>query len=181
MGECMKNKLKQIMKKMSDIKYGIKTSNGKIIDNDSKEWDYVIYNEYHLLTREEILNNKCGICWDQVELEREFCREENIDCKTYYICVYDNENLPSHTFLVCHDSTKYYWFEHSWGEYKGIHEYSSLNSLLFDVKKKFINSNSYIKNNESTFIYEYEKPKEHITCQDFYDFIETQKVINLDE
>ena len=167
----MKEKLRKLMEMMSNIEYGIKVSNGKIIDNNSKEWDYVIYNEYYLLIKEEILNNKCGICWDQVELERDLFKEENINCKTYFICTYDNKNIPSHTFLVCHDSTNYYWFEHSWGEFKGIHEYSSLNSLLLDVKKKFVDSNSYIKNNKSTFIYEYEKPKEHLTCQEFYDYI----------
>lgn len=173
----MKNKLNQIMEKMNIIQYGIRMNDGRIVDNNSKDWDYVIYNKYHLLTKEEILENKCGICWDQVELERTLCKEKNIDCKSYFICIYDNKDLPSHTFLVCHDSLKYYWFEHSWNTYKGIHEYTSLNSLLFDVKRKFLDSNSDIKDN-NTYIYEYEKPKDHLTCQEFYDYIKTQKKLN---
>lgn len=177
----MKNKLKKLMNIMDNIEYGIKLEDGSIIDNNSKEWDDAINNKYHLLTKEEILNSKCGICWDPVELEREFCIQEKINHKTYYIAIYDNNNIPSHTFLVCNVDEKYYWFENSWGKFKGIHEYSSLKELLLDVKKKFLESNSNIKNNENTFIYEYEKTREHLTCQEFYDYIETQKVIDLEK
>ena len=169
------------MKTIDKIEYGIKLVNGKIIDNNSKEWDETINNKYSLLTKKEILTKKCGICWDQVELERDFCQKEHISHKTYYIATYDDNNIPSHTFLVCEDNEKYYWVENSWRKFKGIHKYSSLKELLFDVKKKFLESNSYIKNNENTFIYEYKKPREHLTCQEFYDYIETQKIIYLEK
>ena len=79
-------------------------------------------------------------------------------------------------------NNKYYWFEHSWYDMKGIHEYNNIKALLNDVKNKFIDS---IKNeinsnlNYETFIYKYNKPKYHISCDEFYSYIKTQERINI--
>ena len=173
-------KIKNIMSIMNTIEYGFKDENdNNIINYNPKKWDEEFYDFYYLLTPEELLLKKCGVCWDQVELERYLFDKENINNRTYFICTYDGENLPSHTFLTFQHNNKYFWFEHSWNDYKGIHEYNSLKELLLDVKEKFINNNSSDINNEYTFVYEYEKPKKHIGCQEFYNFIETQKLIKL--
>ena len=171
----------EIMDELNDIEYGFKDENRNNLIN-SESWDKDFSKFYYLLSPEELLNRKCGVCWDQVELERKLFNDSNINCDTYFIYIDDNENLPSHTFLTFQLNDKYYWFEHSWYDMKGIHEYNNLEELLNDVRIKFIDSrkkeiNSNI--NYNIFIYKYNQPKYHINCDEFYNYIKTQEKINI--
>ncbi len=169
-----------IMNLMDTIEYGFLDEFGNNIVNNTKKWDDEFYDFYYLLSPDELLEKKCGVCWDQVELERTLFEEKNFKVKTYFICTYDGDNLPSHTFLTYEKNNSFYWFEHSWNTYKGIHQYTSEKELLKDVKNKFINSN--ITSKEAfTFIYEYQKPPFHISCKKYYEYCETQKLIKLNE
>lgn len=175
------NRILEIMDELSNIEYGFKDKNGANLIN-SESWDKDFYNFYYLLSPEELLHSKCGVCWDQVELERKLFNDANINCDTYFIYIDDNENLPSHTFLIFQLNDKYYWFEHSWYDMKGIHEYNNIKALLNDVKNKFIDSRKNEINsnlNYETFIYKYNKPKYHISCDEFYSYIKTQERINI--
>jgi len=169
--------IEKITKLMEKIEYGVPGPNNenllKIYDED-KVFDKM----YYLQTPEELLKSKIGVCWDQVELERKYFEEINIKTESYWICTYDKDNFPSHTFLTYKKDGKYYWFENSWGEYKGAHEYISLNELLKDIKEKFIKSHKTNKLAE-TLIYKYKKPEYHITCSEFYQYIETQEKIKI--
>ena len=64
-------------------------------------------------------------------------------------------------------NNKYYWFEHSWEQFKGIHEYNSLNNLLNDVKEKFIKFQLNKNDKNLIILKEYKKPKYHISSQEF--------------
>ena len=175
------NRILEIMDELRNIEYGFKDKNGANLIN-SESWDKNFYNFYYLLSPEELLHSKCGVCWDQVELERKLFNDANINCDTYFIYIDDNENLPSHTFLIFQLNDKYYWFEHSWYDMKGIHEYNNIKALLNDVKNKFIDSRKNEINsnlNYETFIYKYNKPKYHISCDEFYIYIKTQERINI--
>lgn len=176
--KLMMQRINEIMTLMDTIEYGFKDNNGdNIINTNPKKWDNEFTEFYYLQTPDELLKTKCGVCWDQVELERKLFQEQNINFKTYFIYMVDNDMLPSHTFLVYENNNKYYWFEHSWGKYKGIHEYKTQLDLLLDVKRKMRAEHNYIKQNSPLFIYEYQKPKNHISCDDFYKYIETQTLI----
>lgn len=83
--------------------------------------------------------------------------------------------LPSHTFLIYQENNNYYWFEHSWNKYKGIHKYKTKEELLLDVKNKFINENNYVSKSANFYIYGYKKPHYHIKCMDFYNYITKEK------
>ena len=175
------NRILEIMDELRNIEYGFKDKNGANLIN-SESWDKDFYNFYYLLSPEELLHSKCGVCWDQVELERKLFNDANIDCDTFFIYIDDNENLPSHTFLTFRLDDKYYWFEHSLYDMKGIHEYNNIKALLNDVKNKFIDSRKNEINsnlNYETFIYKYNKPKYHISCDEFYSYIKTQERINI--
>ena len=175
------NRILKIMDELRNIEYGFKDKNGANLIN-SESWDKNFYNFYYLLSPEELLHSKCGVCWDQIELERKLFNDANINCDTYFIYIDDNENLPSHTFLIFQLNDKYYWFEHSWYDMKGIHEYNNIKALLNDVKNKFIDSRKNEINsnlNYETFIYKYNKPKYHISCDEFYSYIKTQERINI--
>ena len=124
-----------IMNIMNDIKYGYLDINGNIHYVIDKDFESL----YTLQSPGETLNNKVGVCWDQVELERYLFDKENIKFNTYFIVYYSDNICPTHTFLIYKIDNDYYWFEHSWEKYRGIRKYSSENSALNDIKEKFIN------------------------------------------
>ncbi|MDD3241401.1 MAG: GNAT family N-acetyltransferase [Bacilli bacterium] len=170
------NKINEIMNILDTINYGFIDDNGTNIFNNDLNVEYIFNQVYHLMSPEELLKKKYGVCWDQVELERKLFSETNIPFKTYFIYTDDQNYLPSHTFLVYEENDKYYWFEHSWYDEKGIHEYNSLNELLNEIVDKHEKAHGdEIKDNYGTTIYEYNKPNYNINCDEFYEFIYKQK------
>lgn len=174
----LEEKVEKIRNVMSEIEYGFKDEFGNnIIDINSKRWYDEFASFYYLQTSEELLKTKCGVCWDQVELERKLFMDSKINVKTFFIYIADGDMLPSHTFLIYEDNDKYYWFEHSWRKYRGIHEYRSEQILLFDIINKFREEHTEVNKNSRLYLYQYQMPKAHIKCNEFYQYIETQKKI----
>lgn len=176
----MNNCVDEIMKILDTIEYGYKDEYGFNIVNDTNKWDLEFSKFYKLLSPKELLESKCGVCWDQVELERYLFNQYNIDINTYFIYIDDNKGLPSHTFLTFNIDNNIYWFEHSWYTYKGIHKYDNLDSLLDDITNKFIisrqeeiDSNTKYK----VYIYKYNRPKYSINCDEFYTYINSQELV----
>jgi len=168
---------KNIMNLMNDIVYGWVDKNGLSHLNDFETFS----SDYRLQSPEELIKSKIGVCWDQVELERYYFEKENINVKTYFLVHYDGGKCPTHTFLVFRKNDKYYWFEHSWDKFKGIHEYSTLKELLSDVRNKFIKyelNNNYV--DEYLVLHEYEKPSYSISVQDFFTHCDNGKYIEID-
>lgn len=164
-----------VMELMSDIEYGWldKYSHKHMTVDDTYSHNYL------LQTPGEVIKNKIGVCWDQVELERYYFK--GYDIKTYFLVYYDENKCPTHTFLTFKKKNKYCWFEHSWEKYKGIHEYDTLKELLIDVKSKFIGTElhgDYVSDN--LVIREYSKPKSHISVKEFYQHCEKENVVLLD-
>lgn len=171
------NNVQKIMGVMERIEYGFLDNNGKNIF-DNLEVEYTFNKVYYLMAPEELLNKKIGVCWDQVELERKLFEENNIKNETYFIYIDDKNNLPSHTFLVYYMNNKVYWFEHSWFNEKGIHEYNNLNELLNDIEIKFVKSReNEVSKDLDVHIYKYNKPNYNISCDEFYSYIFTQEKI----
>ena len=163
----------EIINLMKNIDYGW-------INNKKKTYlfDETFINNYKLQTPQETINNQIGICWDQVELERYYFRVNDWNIKTYFIVHYDNDKCPTHTFLTYKKNDKFYWFEHSWERFRGIHEYNTEKDLLLDIKNKFINYElNNIYQSKNLVLYEYKKPKYHISVQEFYNHCENGKII----
>ena len=156
---------------LENIQYGY-IYEGKDISDD--QYQFGTY--YRLQSPDKLLDSKYGVCWDQVELERYLFNQAKIPCDSYFIYLNDHDGLPSHTFMVITDNNKYYWFEHSWYDYKGIQEYNSINDLFNDVIDKFIDSHKDIKYDE-LLLYKYNKPDYNISCDEFYNYIDKQKLI----
>ncbi len=156
---------KKILEELKKIKYGWLDKNNHIHIKDYDDFN----NEYILESPDEVEQNKIGVCWDQVEYERYLFEKNNIRVKTYFI-VHDDENIcPTHTFLTFQKDKKYYWFEHAWELFEGVHEYNSENELLHDVRDKFIEFE--LKNDyklEEVKLFEYFPPKYHISVQEFF-------------
>lgn len=169
----------KIIDEVDSIEYGFLDSNGYNIINDEEKWEKEFYLFYHLQSPVELRQSKVGVCWDQVELEREMFLNTPYKFYTYFIYINEDDMLPSHTFLVYEDKNKYYWFEHSWNDYRGIHEYTDLDSLLLDVVNKFYKSHPEVSENSKYYLYKYNKPKYGISCDEFYDYIYTQERVYL--
>ncbi len=167
-------KEEEIMNFMNDIEYGwISKFGDRNYIVDEKYAD-----NYILQSPKELMISKIGVCWDQVELERYYFA--GYDMKTYFIVYYDNDKCPTHTFLTYKKNNKYYWFEHAYEKYRGIHEYTSINLLLKDVKEKFINDIKEEYKNKLDMdylcLYEYKRPKYHIGTSEFYKHCEDKKI-----
>lgn len=168
----------EIMNELYLIEYGWLDKNNNI----HKIVDETFSSNYRLQAPKDVLQNKVGVCWDQVELERYLFDKTNLAYKTYFIVHYDNNKCPTHTFLTYEKNNKVYWFEHSWSEYRGIHEYNNWKELLKDVKRKFIITElNGCYDEMNLVIYEYTKPKHGIGVLEFYKHCETGIQVNQKE
>lgn len=168
----------EIMDLMKEIEYGWidKNNNRHSIVGESYS------DNYTLQSPNEVIKNKIGVCWDQVELERYYFKGNDWNVKTYFLVHYDGNKCPTHTFLTFEKNNKIYWFEHSWERFKGIHEYNSIKELLFDIRDKFIKyelNNNY--NSLGLVLHEYKKPKYHISVQEFYNHCDYGKYIDFEK
>ena len=172
----MPNELNIILDKLSDIKYGFVDKYNNIYTPDITDFNKLFDKLYFLQSPDKLINNKYGVCFDQVELTRYYLNNQSIISKTYFIC--NNDITNTHTFIVV-KLDKYYWIEHAWFEYAGIHEYDTLDDLLNDIKNKFIN---YIKKENVTddfniTLTEYSKPKYNLNSHDFINYCLNSKII----
>jgi predicted acetyltransferase len=157
------NTPEKLYKLMKDINYGW-------VDKDNNKYDDVnktFAEKYILQSPNQVLENKIGICWDQVELERFFFEKFNLKYQSFFIVYYNNMDCPTHTFITFERNNKFYWFEHSWEKYRGIHEYDEFDNLIIDIKNKFIIDIKNIDMN-NLCLFKYIKPKYHISCIEFY-------------
>ncbi len=160
----------EIMNLMNQIHYGW-------IDKENIKYDTFdesFEKNYFLQSPKEVIHNQIGVCWDQVELERFYFKGSHLQIKTFFIVYYDGDKCPTHTFLTYEKNGKFYWFEHSWEKFKGIHEYPTEKDLLRDVKQKFIDFDAILEP-QNVVLYEYEKPKYHISVVDFFKHCEHGK------
>lgn len=161
----------ELLSWMNFIGYGwtsIKDNRVYGIGEDDDGEDF--YKYYRLQSPQETIDRKYGVCWDQVEVERVWFDHKKIPYDIYYI---DHETT-THTFLVFKRNGKYYWFEHSWYTYRGIHEYDSLDVLLEDVRQKHY-STIDDENKPHTLIYtRIGLPKYGVTCQKYVNWARSQ-------
>ena len=131
---------KQLLDWMSrNIQYGYFGKDGKIYlgDVDSEK----LFENYLLMSPKEVLKYKVGLCWDQVNLEREWFEAHNFEYESFYIklVIKANEIEPSHTFLKYTDvNGKHYIFENSFYSLRGISELDNFSNYLNKMINKMI-------------------------------------------
>ena len=123
---------------MKSINYGWIDKKGKrngTGDDDDEEY---FYKEYSLQSPEDLIKSRLGVCWDQAELERKWFKLHKYQYAVIYVEVVNDESAPTHTFLIYKDpnNNEICWFENSWGQYRGIHKYSTVNKCVNDVVNK---------------------------------------------
>ncbi len=177
------------------INYGyIGSESGKLHVWEDNDYQDSFENDYALTSPIQLLRNRYGQCWDQVELERDWFSKNNYKFKTLYIMfLFEHKNnFPTHSYLVFQKNNKWYWFEHSDIINTGIHEFDSYEEAIkgqlkahIDFTKTYIDiTNEDIKR---IVIFEYEKPEYGISMTDFIDNIIdngkniTEKIIRSEE
>ncbi len=115
------------------IKYGFTSLDNKCYSrkelNDDKLYDKILLESYFLQRPEQLVDNKYGLCTDQVELERDFFKQQGYEFKTFY------STYHNHTFLVYkNEEGKYVLFERTYKPMNGLKSFNSLDKL-FDYYK----------------------------------------------
>ena len=120
---------------------------------------------------EQLIASQKGHCWEQTELARHLFEQKNIPTKTFFMdSVCDAAgNTKTHTFIVFQSENDFYWFEHSWTPYRGIHRYGSIKELISDVKNKIAQSDKAQGLPGEIFrIREYDAPKLPTSHMDYF-------------
>ena len=168
-----------LMRFMNDyITYGFVGKSGRKYAYGDKDWQKNWLSDCIVQSGDEMLETKLGTCWDQVELERKWFSEHKYEFKTIFSWfeIDGPNNFPTHTFLAYKKNNKWFWFEHSFTTYRGIHEYNTLDELINDVKNKQLISaiNSGVaKPGDEKLIkgYIYTKPRSNLGVVDFIDHV----------
>ena len=127
----------ELLEFMSEIEYSWMDKQGNFHEDIIPE----MYETYSLMSPEEVLKYKKGICVDQTEFEREWFSKNNNEHKVMVIQIERQDSKPGHQFLIYKENNKYNWFENAWYDERGIHEYNSYEELINDIKQKFIAQN----------------------------------------
>ena len=166
-----------------NINYGYLGKNGKVYHQGDSNFDEDWYKQYILEDKEDILENLCGNCFDQVELEREWFLNNGYEIKTIYEMVkLEYENVyPTHTFLIFKDNNSWCWFENADSNNRGIHRFNSLDELLDFQYKKYVEylKTFNIKDSEieKIIMTEFDKPKENISSDEYLNHVINSKRI----
>ena len=154
-GDCMDsiNTPQDLLKFMDDIKYEWMDKKG----NFHTELVPEMFTEYSLMSPEEVLKYKKGVCTDQSEFERDWFKKHNYNFDVMSIQLFRENDAPGHAFLWYEENGKYYWFEHAWGDETGIHKYNSYEELIDDIKSKFIIQNDIKEYEMSNLVIKQEK------------------------
>ena len=169
---------KELLNFMSNnINYGYLGKNGKVYHDDDPNFDLDWFEQYILESKDDVLTNLYGNCWDQVEFERDWFLKNGYEIKTIFEMVkldYDNE-YPTHTFLVYKDYNKWCWFENADFCNRGIHKFNSYDELLTYQYNKYL---EYLKTFsitsdeiEKIIITEFAKPKEHSSASEYLNYV----------
>lgn len=157
----------ELLKFMSNFEYKWMDKNG----NFHEEIVPDMYENYSLMTPDEVEKYKCGICVDQTEFERDWFSKHNYNHKVMVIQIEREDSAPGHQFLIYKDNNKYYWFENAWSDERGIHKYQTYEELIKDIKSKFIIQND-IKDSElnNIEIFEQIKYPSHLSYEEMDEY-----------
>lgn len=167
-----------------NIMFGWKDKQGNIHKGVNDRYFYSLQTPY------ELSQSKYGICWDVVEFARCFFEEmTNFKHDTFYLFYDDNNNCPSHSFLVFYDKEKLFLFEptahHCFYPFSGIVEFDKLDDLLkfviYGFLKNCIGNDTISKDfdENNILVYKYYSPKFHINGVEMRNHINNSEKIEV--
>lgn len=177
----------ELLEFMKNIKYGYLGKNGRVYKYDDPDFDKDWYDEYILESKDDLIKNLYGNCWDQVEFERDWFINNVYEVKTIFEMVkldYKND-YPSHSFLAYKDKNgNWCWFENADFNNYGIHSFNSFDEL---IKYQYIKYLDYLKTFNITseeidkiIITEFLRPKDNISAKEYINHVMSSKTISFD-
>ena len=157
--------IKKFYESIKDIKYGWHEKNG-ILHEKLTEGNFA--KDYKMQKTNNIEKSNHAICWEMCELQRKYFRKRQIKHKTIFTVLKKHKRLPCHTFSVIEYNNKYYWFEASWENQKGIHEFNSLKEILEFYRNNFEDFTKGEYDRDNIEFYSYIKPPFRMNCNLFY-------------
>ncbi len=163
---------------MKPFKYGWFTRGGAVHDG-SEEIPGDFYHNFHLQSPHQLANSKVGVCWDYVELERQWFTENEYKFAIFYIMLNNGSTQPTHTFLVYNIGNHNYWFEFAWEKYRGIHRYNSVDVMIKDIIMR--HRQEYNDYNSTVSIHWLQHtPKYGITCNQYMKYASKEPKLDYD-
>lgn len=126
----------------SRCKYGlVDKSTGKLWRDTHKNTTKEDYeNHWRLLSPDETVKYRCGICYDTVLVSKSVFDRLGIKYEMYFSYCNKGDG-PTHTFIIYQDGNVWKWIEGSWSEFKG-NNLSNPNSseLVANIGKELANA-----------------------------------------
>ena len=129
------NELWHFMKKNIDYAWTNKKHERRELYDDRMKEEYFIHSAY------ETIEDGCGICLDQVQLEKEFCEAKKIPYTM--VCIQfkdkkDNYLSRGHTFMVAYEDHQYKYFERAFLPCANVVPFDSLEEAIVTVISYYI-------------------------------------------
>ena len=166
-----------------NINYGYLGKNKHIYKPNDSNFNTDWYEEYILESKDDILKNLYGNCFDQVEFARDWFLNNHYEIKTIYEMVqlnYEN-NYPSHAFLAYKNDNYWYWFENADLNNRGIHKFKTFQELINYQYDKYLEllKTFNIKSSEINKIImtEFSKPKKHIKASEYLNHVLNSNIV----
>lgn len=172
------NTPEELLEFMCDnFSYGINVNN-KIYDMSNKKEFNEIFSKYWTFNKSNLLETKYGVCWDFVELERDWFKSHNYNFETIFIWFeFDYPNTYStHTYLIYEDNGYFNLFEYSDTSSRGIHKFNTREEAIKYQKQihiKHNKENNLVGNEEikHIHIYSYGYVPEGVNKSEYIDYI----------
>ena len=160
-----------------NMKYGF-TYRNNIFTEDNPNFDLEFDKYYKIRLGEDFVNSGYGVCWDFCELERQFFNLAKINHVCYFFEAFKSreEGGPTHTFALFEQKNKWFWFEYSWGIYRGIWEYNSREEALRDIYKKY---SDFYQNKLNIDIYKFDEVNKRLNSFEFVEHCHNGEMIKL--
>ena len=130
----------QLVDFVTKIKYGY-------IDIDNNEHLDIFSNpnsKYLLQYPNQLVKSQIGLCFDIIELYREYLSKKKIECESYYLEYNDGNILETHAFII--QKRKNLWFEcldNSWEDDfypRGFHDKEVLVKSIYEWFQNYVSS-----------------------------------------
>ena len=170
-----------------NIDYGYLGKNNRVYHYNDSDFDSEWYEQYILENSEELVNNSYGNCFDQVEFERDWFLKNGYEIKTIYEMVkLDYNNVyPTHSFLSYKDNDCWFWFENADFDNRGIHKFNTFEELLNYQYEKYVEFlktfNITNEELERIIVTDFEKPKEHISAEEYLNHVINSRQIKINK
>ena len=163
--------MSDLLNTINKIQYGYLDKDNIIHIGNDDEW----FSKYKLQSKEEVLSNMIGNCYNVTELLRS-CLENTYRVETFFMMItlsYRN-NYPTHSYLVYIDNSSYNLIENKFGLTEGIHKFKTREEVVkFQALSylKILRDNYNLTRDEEKYFIttSFDKPKSGIDASTYID------------